>query len=540
VLLVLEDLHWADEGSLAMLHHLARRAPGLPLLMVGTYRDLPPDWQPPLEQTLAALNRERLSERLPLRRLPEARVAELVSRLLAEPFEQEDEPERRVPAAFVTALYQETEGNPFFLEEVLQHLVEEGAILRTDGRWQMAIPAEFRVPPSVQAAIGRRLELLSAESREALRLAAVIGLQFDFEVLLEASGVEEERLVGWVEEWLGARLVVEERGGREEVYQSQHALIRAVLYGGVSRRRQGHLHERVGWALETVCVQDREEPLEELAHHFARARSRAAREKGVEYCLRAGEKARHLNADTEAIQHLQGTLRLLDGLPEDEAHWKLRRQAAIGLERSHRARLEWELARQALEQYLARAERAGYSWGMAYAHQALAWHFLWEIGRPEGGEIELARRHAATSLSLCKREGLADLLPMARYHLADWLRREPGSDFPRAEKLLRQALDSRAGLTPAQVESTYTLLAQVYASQGKWDETMAAVRESLAAGGVCVLGMSSFDRLRSGLAGLNLLEEALDAQGRQAEFIAFCDETRRLLAQTGAADPLAQ
>src|SRR5262249_55864776 len=163
--------------------------------------------------------------------------------------------------------------------------------------------------------------------------------------------------VGWVEEWLGARLVVEERGGREEVYQFQHALIRAALYGGVSRRRQGHLHERGGWALGTVCVQDREGALEELAPHFAPARSGGEREKGVEYCLRAGEKARGLSAGAEAIQRFRSALRLLDGLPEDEAHWMLRWEATAELAQAHSDRLEWEPARQVVEEYLARAER---------------------------------------------------------------------------------------------------------------------------------------------------------------------------------------
>ena len=537
VLLFVDDLHWADEGSLAMLHHLARQAPALPLLIVGTYRDLPPDLRRPLEQMLAALNRERLSERLLLRRLPEARVAELVAALLP-----------GASPAFVSAL-KETEGNPFFLEEVLQYLVDEGAITRPDGRWQMAPPAEFRVPPSVQAAIGRRLEHLSAESRETLTLASVIGPQFDFEVLLAASGGEEERLLGWVEEWLAARLVVEEpdRAATDraatvrerhpflsatvrERYRFHHALIREVVYGGVSRRRQGQLHERVGWALETVCGHDREEPLEELARHFARAQSGSAREKGVGYCLRAGEKALRLGADAEAIQHYQRALRLLDGLPEDEAHWKLCWQATAGLAGSHRVRLEWERARQVVEEYRARAERAGCPWAIARAHSGMARHLHTEIFVRNRGDKALARRHVEASLALCEREGLADLLPDVSHDLAVSLMGEPGSDLRRAEAVLRQALGCRQGLDAAQALATYGQLTRVYATQGKWDEAMAAVRESIAAGGVPNVAVFS----------LNPMEEGMVARGRQAEFVAFCDDCRRLLAETGTADPLVQ
>jgi predicted ATPase len=93
-------------------------------------------------------------------------------------------------SAIVAALYHETEGNPFFIEEVLKHLVEEGAILREDGRWQIKPLEEFSVPQGIKVTIGRRLERLGEESREALHLAAVIGQQFRFEILLQASGLE--------------------------------------------------------------------------------------------------------------------------------------------------------------------------------------------------------------------------------------------------------------------------------------------------------------------------------------------------------------
>jgi DNA-binding SARP family transcriptional activator len=550
VLLVLEDLHWADEGSLSMLRGLARRAKELRLLIVGTYRDLPPDLQRGLEQTLAALHRERLSERLPLRRLTEAGVEQMVTAVLA--VEADGHPssalggdrlasaDGRGPtadgpmAAFVSALHQETEGNPFFVEEVLQHLVEEGAICRHEGRWQIEAPVELQVPPSVQAAIGRRLERLSAESREALTLAAVIGPQFEFEVLLQASGVEEERLVGWVEEWLGARLVIEERDRaadpragasreREERYQFQHALIREVLYGGISRQRQGRLHERVGLALE--AVPSREEPLEGLAHHFARARSEAAREKGVEYCDRAGRLAYGLSAPAAAIQHLEQALRLLDTLPEDEARLMRRWQVSDGLSVVHGALHEGGgRSRQVLEEYLARAERAGSARGVAAAHLSLGWQIK------GGREIERGRRHLETSLALCERHGLADLLPLVRRHLAHFLTREPGSDFPRAEALLRRTLEQHTEFDAGHVAGTYSRLMEVYAHLGKWNELMAAVPKCIALGG------PAWDAE----AGLNPLEAALDAQGRRAEFVAFCDDARRRLAAEGAPDPLAQ
>src|SRR5205823_561649 len=139
-----------------------------------------------------------------------------------------------------------------------------------------------------------------------------------------------------------------------------------------------------------------------------------------------------------------------------------------------------------------------------------------------------------TSLALCEREGLADLLPGVCSALAHCLTYEPGSDLPRAAALLRQALDSREGLYPGrEVQGRYEALTEIYARLGKWDELMAVVRANIAAGGALMGGK----KLPPGLAAL---EERMEAQGRQAEFIAFCDDARRRLAQTGAADPLVQ
>jgi class 3 adenylate cyclase len=245
LLLFLDDLHWVEEGSLVLLHHLARHGKILRLLIVGTYRDVELDTRHPLERTLSAMNRERLYQRLSLRRLPEAGVGEMVAALLAD---------STLPAAFISALHHETEGNPFFIEEVLKHLVEERAIYREQGRWQIKAREEISVPQSIKVTIGRRLERLSEESREVLTLAAVIGQQFSFEGLLQASGLEEERLLEMVEEWLGAHLVVEQRREREELYHFQHAQIREVPYEALSLRRKARLHERVGLALEAVSV----------------------------------------------------------------------------------------------------------------------------------------------------------------------------------------------------------------------------------------------------------------------------------------------
>jgi DNA-binding SARP family transcriptional activator/regulation of enolase protein 1 (concanavalin A-like superfamily) len=518
VLLFLDDLHWADEASLVLLHHLAWHGRKMHLLILGTYRDVELRPEHALERTLSMMNRERLSQCLSLPRLPEAAAAELLATRLAVP---------SLPPAFVSALYRETEGNPFFLEEVLKHLVEEGAICMEGGVWQIKPFEELRVPPSVKVTIGRRLQRLAVESRETLTLAAMIGPQFPFELLLAASGVGEERLLEIVEEWLGAHLVVEQRLGREEVYRFQHALIRDVLYEGVTLRRRARLHERVGWALEAVYPAELEEHLEELAHHFAQARSGAAMEKGVDYFLRAREKARSLYASEKMIQHLTAALELLDRLPADELHLRKRWEAVYHLRGAYLSCQAFERGQEVLLEYRALAERAHYPWGVAAVHHVMAG------GLPSSESAYRFRQEQLEKvLQIAEAYGLAGFRARARLQSAvNLLGFE--NDPARAEALLRAAPQAPEGLPRVEAQETYGSLMVVCAWQGKWDEVGAAFRQSIPFGG------PDLGQLMPILA-LATMEDALVQAGKRAQFIAFCEELRALYAQAGLPLPCMQ
>jgi regulation of enolase protein 1 (concanavalin A-like superfamily) len=517
LLLLLDDLHWADDGSLSLLQYLARRARDLRLLIVGTYRDVELNTRHPLERTLASMNRERQYQRLLLRRLPESAVAQMVVALLADP---------SGPPEFIAALYRETEGNPFYIQEVVKHLVEDGAIYREENRWQIKPLGEFSVPQSIKVTIGRRLQRLGEESREALTLAAVIGQQFSFEVLLKASGVDEARLLDWVEEWLGAHLVVEQRLGREEVYRFQHAQIRAVPYEALSLRRKARLHERVGLALEEVHAGSLEEHLDELAYHFAQARSGTAVEKGIDYCLRAGEKARKLYASEEAIRHLTAALELLDGLPEDEPHLRQRWEVVWRLQKAHLDFRAFERAQDVLQDYMDLAQRASYLWGVAAGccEMAEALQESHQAAGVAGSESSnrIQREYLEKSLQIAEQHGLTDWRWLARLKLAFRLSID-GDDLPRAEALLRETLDAPEGLAKEDVQRTYGQLMWVCAFQEKWDEVTAALRQSIP------FGEPSNALFRC----LGAMEVALTRAGKQAEFIAFCEEAKALYAQAG-------
>src|SRR5262249_7887844 len=194
IMLHLDDLHWADRPSLLLLQHLARRFKGSRLIVIGTYRDVELDRRHPLSAVLGELRRERLYQRMLLRGLSESEVKELIEAISQQQIAE------RPDKALVRAVLHETEGNPFFIEEVLRHLVESGALYRRDGRWvaNARSIAELGIPEGVRDVIGRRLSRLSETTNRALAAAAVIGREF--ELLAPMTGLPEDEIVKVIDE----------------------------------------------------------------------------------------------------------------------------------------------------------------------------------------------------------------------------------------------------------------------------------------------------------------------------------------------------
>ena len=240
LLVVIEDLHWIDDASLEFFTLLIRRAQTLPMLIMLTYRV--DDVRPALARFLAELDRGRLSTEWQLQPLT---IAEVTSMIMAI-FELSGRP----PAEFVRELYSLTEGNPFFLEEVLKSLVTAGDIAFEGGAWDRRPLDELRIPRSVHAAVAARTTQLSDDARSVLTLAAVAGRRFDFELLQRLGGHDERTLLLIVKELMAAQLVVEESADH---FAFRHALTQQAIYGDLLARERRSLHGRIA---ETT----REEP----------------------------------------------------------------------------------------------------------------------------------------------------------------------------------------------------------------------------------------------------------------------------------------
>jgi predicted ATPase len=313
LVLLLDDLHWADKASLLMLQFLARDLAGARLLVLGTYRDVELGRQHPLAQTLAELARAQVGTRVLLRGLGEPEVARYIE--MTAGIAPSD--------ALVVAVFRETEGNPFFLSEVVRLLVADGRLQESGdtSSWTVAIPQ------SVREVVGRRLDRLSEECNGVLTTAAVIGRDFGLDALERVTQIDGDRLLELVEEAEAARVVEEVQGQHAVIgrYSFSHALIRETLYGELSTTRRVRLHKQIGETLETLYADNIEPHLAELAYHFGEAAAAGDVEKAIDYARRAGDRAISLVAWEEAAAHYERALQTLELLPAPDE----RRQAEI-------------------------------------------------------------------------------------------------------------------------------------------------------------------------------------------------------------------
>jgi DNA-binding NarL/FixJ family response regulator len=289
LLLVFEDVHWSDDATLDLLRHLAQGAVGHAMALALSYRS--DEVGQPLARLLADLERKRLSVEITLSRLEMEEVAAMLRAIFGEDVALGNE--------FTAALHDLTEGNPFFVEEVLKALIVAGELRRTgDGQWRAGRLERVRVPRTAQEAVRRRLSVLSVAARDVASIAAVAGRRFDFALLQELSGQDEAKLLELVRELVGAQLVVEESADR---IAFRHALTREAIYSELLVRERVTLHRRVASAMEKLNASAPETVIETLAYHTFEAGdwSRAR-----QYATKAAEHARSLHAPREALVQL--------------------------------------------------------------------------------------------------------------------------------------------------------------------------------------------------------------------------------------------
>ncbi len=301
LVLILDDLHWATKPTLLLVLHLLRAASdeGVRLLVIATYRDTDIDRAHPLSGVLADLRRLPAVVRSPVDNLSSEEVIAFVATSAGHAL---DEPLR----VMADAVYRETEGNPFFVVEVLRHLVETGTVRRDGDHWVPDDLSNFTIPEGIRDVVGRRLSRLSPTANEVLSVAAAIGRDIDVNVLCALTDANEADVLDALDEAVRARLV-EETGA--DHFRFGHALVQATLYEELSATRRRRLHRRVADVLEKLRPHD----VVALAHHCTHGGPEGGDlTRAVRYTLAAAEESLAARAFADAEVRFRSALELLE------------------------------------------------------------------------------------------------------------------------------------------------------------------------------------------------------------------------------------
>ena len=299
LVLIFEDLHWADEATIQMLGYLGRNSSSRGLLTCGAYREEEVDEGHPLRKKIEELRGKVYFDEINLKRLGQEEVSTLAASMLGMESLEKD---------LVKPLYDETAGNPFFVEEVVRSLVEEGMLSFEPQTSEIEGLRRIRIPKSVDQVIERRLGRLSEDSLRLLSLASVIGRGFDLCVLRALSGEGEEELTEELGKLERLQLLGKEQRDGSYHYDFGHVRLREILYSRIQEDERRRLHQKVGEVLESQYSESDEEHVGEFAYHFMNG---ADPEKAIGYGIKAGDGYKKIYANEKAISMYERVLRLL-------------------------------------------------------------------------------------------------------------------------------------------------------------------------------------------------------------------------------------
>jgi tetratricopeptide (TPR) repeat protein len=414
---ILDDLHWADESTLALLFYLASRVTQIPVVIIGTFRDDNPGNKPALARTLEELIRLGIRP-LKLGGLPRDAVAQMLNALSR----------REAPENLARAIFEESQGNPFFVEEVYRHLVEEGKVFDTTGEFRSGIQIdEIDVPESVRLVVGRRLERLDENEKRVLAAAAAIGRSFSFQLLSQISHIDLDELFTVIEKAQQMGIVVSSSEGPETPFIFAHEIVRQTLLAGISSVRRQQLHASVADAIERLDPHAVDEHAGEIADHLALAKSFADPHNLVRWLTVVGKRELQLAAYEEARRTFQSALSHQDARDVRERAALLTDLAIAegGLER-------WDALfatlREALETNISLGDRELAGKGFTDLTDALIL----------AGRFEEASQIAGRGLAYLEGDLSAD---RARLLAAIGQARAAGASYEPAQEALQQALD---------------------------------------------------------------------------------------------------
>lgn len=454
VVLLVDDLHAADEASLQLFHYLARQTRAAPVFLLATYRsEAAASVTTPFATLLNSLYREHLSETLALGRLAEDAVARMLAHTLG----------GEVEGTLIAAVYSITEGNPFFVQEIATALLKDGQVEKAGERWRLKAGTNLHMPAGLSGLLRERVRRLGPPVESTLTAAAVIGREFGFDVLRGVATLPDGPLLDALDAALTGRLLEETAGG----YRFRHALIRHALYNALSRGRRAWLHGQTAEAIESVYTRrpgGLNPHVEALAFHYDLS---DRRDRALTYLIRAGRNAARLYAFEVAVNSYERALALLDTLSPD-ASTKRRFRLLESLGKYYKVLADTPKSVAAFERAL---EVSGEDWQPQPAERARI-RRLAAVGLLTAGRLDEAAQHLEKALAELEGSGNSGLeFANVLYNVAQlhWHRNEYREAFEVAQRSLAVAewLND-----PPAIARAFEMLALACHSLGEWQTGM--------------------------------------------------------------------
>lgn len=473
VVLFLDDLHAADEASLHLFQYLARQTRAAPVILLATYRSDLPTSGTPFDTMLSMLYRERLSQTVTLAPLSEGAAGKLLASTLG----------GAAAPALTEAVHDVTGGNPFYIEEIVQALLEDERVEEQGGQWRLKPEETLHIPTGLGGLLNERVASLGPRVRQALSTAAVIGREFEFDLLRNAVDLPAGELLDALDLTLAGRLLEETESG----YRFRHPLIRRVLYESLSRARRAWLHGETAEAMETVYGHraDGLDPyVEELAFHYEHS---DRRDRALDYWIQAGRKAARIYAYEVAVNDYERALKLLDAVgPRDpeQRFWLLE---SIG--KYHGVLADTP---EAVAAYNRALDVASYDDWQPKPTDRARLHRRAAIALVTAGQMDAADEHLQAAMAELDSGQDTRELAYVLYNLAqlNWHRSQYQEAFDVAQRSLGVA--ERVDHQPA-IARAFEMLALACHSLGEWQQGLQFEQQRAALGGSDLDVSDAFD-----------------------------------------------
>ncbi len=468
-ILFIDDLQWADNASLHLLHYLARNTKQERVMICGAYRieelEMREGEALPLLETLRRMGRENLYETISLKRLSREDTKEMLISLFDV---------STVPNDYVDLMYTETKGNPFFIEGVSKSLIEDGIIKPEEGKWKTSVElSKIAIPNTIRDIILRRIDRLNQEEREVIKYASIIGEHFTLRLLKNVMGIEEDKLIRALDNLVRAKLVLEDFKGGEETYTFSHPKVFEVVVEDMSKSAAQLLHRKVGNVLEEINLDNIPIVLYELAHHFYHGNEA---EKTVYYAIEAGEKALKTYAMDQAIDFYKMALEAIDKLDRkivNTPHYQEKKMEILSRLGEVAGTIgEWDEGLDYYNRLIKASEERGEKRRLAEAYRNIG---LIQLRR---GDWDNAVYNLEMAYDISQEIGDKRTMSNVHYHLGVVYERK--GEFGIAIRNYGEAMGISVDMGDSRIiGKAYNGMGRVYAQQGKYKESIEALKNAV-------------------------------------------------------------